>query len=123
MGDRVVTSRLLAIAMLLLMSSSSEALAHASLLTAVPQPGAVVAGGDVSIELRFDSRLDSRFSKIELLKPDGDAAPLTLQAADSQSTLKARGTELNEGPYVLRWRVLSIDGHANQGEIKFQVGR
>ena len=116
-------SRLLVFSTILLMCLSSRALAHASLLESVPQPGAVVAGDNVTIELRFDSRLDVRFSRIELLKPNGDAAPLTLQAADSQSLLKARGTELEEGPYTLRWRVLSVDGHANQGEIKFQIGR
>jgi copper resistance protein C len=117
-------ARLLLFSTILLMCLSSRALAHASLLESVPQPGAVVAGDNVTIELRFDSRLDVRFSRIELLKPNGDAAPLTLlQAADSQSLLKARGTELEEGPYILRWRVLSVDGHANQGEIKFQIGR
>ena len=116
-------SRSLAFSMILPMCSISQALAHASLLESVPQPGAVVAGDDVSIELRFDSRLDARFSRVELLKSGGDAAPLTLPASDSQNILKARGTGLDDGPYVLRWRVLSVDGHANQGEIKFQIGR
>jgi len=116
-------SRSLALSMILALCSMSRALAHASLLEAAPQPGAVVLGDNLSIELRFDSRIDQRFSRIELLKPDGEAAPLTLQAADSPSILKARGTGLDEGPYVLRWRVLSVDGHANQGEIKFQMGR
>jgi len=116
-------SRALAISMILLVCLGSRALAHASLLEAVPQPGAVVAGDNVSIELRFDSRLDARFSRLELVKPDGGAALLTPQAADSRSILKARATELDEGSYVLRWRVLSVDGHANQGEIKFQIGR
>ncbi len=123
MGDRVTMSRPLAFSMLLLTCLTSQALAHASLLAAVPRPGTVVTGDNVSIELRFDSRLDARFSRLELVKPDGGAAPLTLLAADSQSILKAKGTELGEGPYILRWRVLSVDGHANQGEVKFQIGR
>jgi len=113
----------LAFSLILLMGSVSEALAHASLLHAVPEPGAVVTGDHVAIELRFDSRVDQRFSRMELLKPDGDAAPLASQAGDSQSILKATGTGLDEGPYILRWRVLSVDGHANQGEIKFRIGR
>jgi len=118
-----MTLRTIAFGMLLLMATNSQAAAHASLLEAVPQPGAVVAGDRVAIELRFDSRLDVRFSRMELLRPDGNAAPLTLQATDSQSQLKAGAVDLEAGPYVLRWRVLSIDGHANQGEIKFQVRR
>ena len=115
-------SRLLAFSMLL-MCSGSQAEAHASLLQAVPEPGAVVAGDDVSIELRFDSRIDPRFSNLELLKAGSDAAALSLQAAESQNTLKARATGLEDGPYLLRWRVLSVDGHANQGDIKFRIGR
>jgi methionine-rich copper-binding protein CopC len=118
-----MTLRSIAFAILLLIGSNSHAAAHASLLEAAPQPGAVVAGDSVAIELRFDSRLDVRFSRLELLKPDGNAALLTLQAADSPSQLKARAGDLDAGPYILRWRVLSVDGHANQGEIKFQVGR
>ncbi len=116
-------ARSLAFATMLLMCSASQALAHASLLQSVPEPGAVVAGDDVAIELRFDSRLDPRFSRLELLKAGSDAAALSLQAAESQNTVKARATGLEEGPYVLRWRVLSVDGHANQGEIKFRIGR
>jgi len=112
-----------AFSILLLMCPSSQAFAHASLLEAVPQPGAVVVGNNVSIELRFDSRLDPRFSQMELLKSNGDSAPLALQAVDSQIILKSKSSELKEGPYVLRWRVLSVDGHANQGEIKFRIGR
>ncbi len=113
----------IAVGLLLLIAANSQAAAHASLLDATPQPGAVVVGDSVSIDLHFDSRLDARFSRLDLLRPDGNAAPLTLQAADSQSQLKARAADLDAGPYILRWRVLSIDGHANQGEIKFQVGR
>jgi copper resistance protein C len=116
-------SRSLAFSMMLVMCSGSQAQAHASLLQALPEPGAVVAGDVVSIELRFDSRLDPRFSNLELLKAGSDAAALSLQAAESQNTLKARAAGLEEGPYVLHWRVLSVDGHANQGEIKFQIGR
>jgi methionine-rich copper-binding protein CopC len=117
-------SRSLAFSMLLLTCSSPQAMAHASLLQAVPEPGAVVAAGDVPIELRFDSRLDPRFSNVELLKAGSEAtAALSLQAAESQNLLKAKATGLEEGPYVLRWRVLSVDGHANQGEIKFRIGR
>lgn len=116
-------SRSIAFSMLLLICWSSQALAHASLLKAFPEPGAVVAGDEVSIELRFDSRVDPRFSNLELLKPGGEAAALSRQAAESQNILKARATGLVDGPYVLRWRVLSVDGHANQGEIKFRIGR
>ncbi|WP_363349356.1 copper resistance CopC family protein [Methylocystis echinoides] len=116
-----MTWRLLTLSTVLFMHATSSAVAHASLIQASPQPGAVVAGDRVSIELRFDSRLDARFSGLKLLRADDNQAALTMESANSPSVLRASGTGLTEGRYVLYWRVLSVDGHANQGEIKFEV--
>ncbi|MGJ0507301.1 MAG: copper resistance CopC family protein [Methylocystis sp.] len=108
---------------LLLICCASEAVAHASLLEAVPGPDARVGGDSVSIELRFDSRLDPRFSRLKLVRSDNSPATLILRRGMAPSVLSATSQGLDEGQYILRWQVLSVDGHANQGEIKFQVGR
>jgi copper resistance protein C len=107
----------------LLVFSVLRASAHSSLLEATPHDGAVVAAGDVAIELRFDSRLDPRFSRLTVVGPDGSQSALTLQAGDRPGVLKATGTRLGEGRYLLHWRVLSVDGHTEQGQVKFDVGR
>ncbi len=114
--------RLFAFSFAFLALAASRAFAHASLLEASPEPGSVVSANAVTIELRFDSRLDPRFSRLTLARPDGDETPLTLETGDARSVLKARVTDLGEGNYVLHWRVLGVDGHANQGDIKFRVG-
>jgi methionine-rich copper-binding protein CopC len=113
--------RPLAYSMAFLMCSAAGATAHSSLLEAVPHDGAVVAAGDVPIELRFDSRLDPRFSQLAVVKPDGSRSVLTLQVGDKPGILKATGTRLSRGSYLLHWRVLSVDGHADQGQISFEV--
>jgi copper resistance protein C len=100
-----------------------QAAAHSSLLEATPHDGAVVPAGDVAIELRFDSRLDPRFSRLTVIGPDGSQSALTLHVGDRPGVLKATGTRLSEGRYLLHWRVLSVDGHAEQGQIKFGVGQ
>jgi hypothetical protein len=115
--------RPLAYSVALLMSFAPDAIAHSSLLEAVPHDGAVVAAGDVSIELRFDSRLDPRFSQVTVFKSDGSWSVLTLQVGDRPGILKATRTSLSAGHYSLHWRVLSVDGHADQGQIRFEVGR
>ena len=115
--------RLFAFSFAFLALAASRAFAHASLLEASPEPGSVVSANAVTIELRFDSRLDPRFSRLTLVRPDGDEAALALETGDARSVLKARATDLGEGNYVLHWRVLGVDGHANQGDIKFRVGR
>ncbi|RTL84251.1 MAG: copper resistance protein CopC [Hyphomicrobiales bacterium] len=109
--------------MILLAGSVAHAAAHASLLSSAPAPGAVVAGGEVSIELRFDSRLDPRFSQLKLVREDGAAAVLRIEAGGPSDALKATGTGLREGRYRLHWQVLGVDGHASRGDVAFQVGR
>ncbi len=107
----------------LLAFSVLRASAHSSLLESTPQDGGTVGAGDVAIELRFDSRLDLRFSRVIVIGPDGSQSALRLQTGDRPGVLKATGTRLGEGRYLLHWRVLSVDGHAEQGQIKFDVGR
>lgn len=114
--------RPLAYSIAFLMCSTLGATAHSSLLEAVPHDGAVVAAGDVSVLLRFDSRLDPRFSQVTVFKPDGSRSVLTLQVGDKPGVLKATGTRLGKGRYLLHWRVLSVDGHADQGQVSFEVG-
>lgn len=114
-------SGLLALSLLLLIASASDARAHASLLAANPPPGGVVAGDSASIELRFDSRLDPRFSRLALRAADGGETLLTIEAGESSNVMKAKANGLGAGRYHLLWRVLSVDGHANRGEIKFSV--
>ncbi len=114
--------RPLAYSIAVLLCSAPGATAHSSLLEAVPHEGAVVAAGDLSVELRFDSRIDPRFSQLTVFAPDGSRSVLKLQVGDKPSVLKATGTRLGIGRYLLHWRVLSVDGHADQGQISFEVG-
>ncbi len=114
--------RFFAFSAALLVSYEPGATAHSSLLEAVPGEGAVVAAGDVAIELRFDSRLDPRFSRLTISGADGSPSVLPLQIEDRPGVLKATGTGLGEGGYLLHWRVLSVDGHAGEGQIRFRVG-
>jgi copper resistance protein C len=97
------------------------ALAHAVLLSSTPQKDAAVSGPDITINLKYNSRVDGARSSLSLLKPDGTVEQidgLTQPAADS---LSATGHKLTKGAYVLRWQVLSSDGHITRGVVPFQV--
>ncbi len=118
-----MTWRPLVISIVFLSCASLDAKAHSSLVEASPQEGATVSGDAIAIRLRFDSRIDPRFSALTLYRPDGGQAALTLQAGSPPAVLEAAGTGLGEGRYLLRWRVLGVDGHASQGQIHFNVGR
>jgi methionine-rich copper-binding protein CopC len=109
------------------LAAAPAAWAHAIILESSPAVNATVAGPDVDITLRFNSRIDRARSSISLA---GRTAPqvarptaLSLIAADSPDVLKTRAAGLAPGHYTLRWQVLSVDGHITRGDIPFTVGR
>jgi methionine-rich copper-binding protein CopC len=96
-------------------------LAHAVLLEAKPTANGVVAGPDISVELRFNSRIDSARSRLTLVLPDHTVVLVSLQPSTTLGELKAQLNGLHAGAYTLRWQVLASDGHITRGEIPFEV--
>jgi hypothetical protein len=96
------------------------ALAHAMLIGSSPQAHAVVQGPETSIELKYNSRVDAARSTLVLVAPDGKTTPLPASQS-GPGTLTAKAQQLTKGSYVLRWQVLSSDGHISRGEIPFAV--
>ena len=97
------------------------ALAHAVLLSSTPQKNAAVTGPDVTINLKYNSRVDGARSTLSLLKPDGTVVRIGTPEQTAPDVLSATGHGLSKGTYVLRWQVLASDGHITRGEVPFQV--
>jgi copper resistance protein C len=105
----------------LLAASSRPALAHAVLVNSTPQKNAAVSGPDITINLKYNSRVDGARSTLSLLKPDGTVERIGTPAQRAPDVLSATGHGLAKGAYVLRWQVLATDGHITRGEVPFQV--
>jgi len=105
----------------LLAASSRPALAHAVLVSSTPQKNAAVSGPDITINLKYNSRIDGARSTLSLLKPDGTVEKIGAPAQVAPDVLSATGHGLAKGAYVLRWQVLAADGHITRGEVPFQV--
>jgi methionine-rich copper-binding protein CopC len=105
----------------LLAASSRPALAHAVLVSSTPQKNAAVSGPDITINLKYNSRIDGARSTLSLLKPDGTVEKIGAPAQVAPDVLSATGHGLAKGAYVLRWQVLATDGHITRGEVPFQV--
>jgi copper resistance protein C len=101
--------------------SPRMALAHAVLLTSTPQKDGAVSGPDIAISLKYNSRVDGARSSLTLLKPDGSVERVGALTQPLPDTLSATGHKLAKGAYVLRWQVLSSDGHITRGEVPFHV--
>jgi len=95
--------------------------AHAILLEAAPAKSSTVAGPDVSVRLRFNSRIDGARSQVSIVLPDRGVRALQLDRQTSPDVLAARARGLKSGAHRLRWQVLASDGHITRGEYGFQV--
>jgi methionine-rich copper-binding protein CopC len=105
----------------ILAAGSRPALAHAVLVSSTPQKNTAVSGPDITINLKYNSRVDGARSTLSLLKPDGTVEKIGAPAQLAPDVLSATGHGLAKGAYVLRWQVLATDGHITRGEVPFQV--
>lgn len=97
------------------------AFAHAIVVSAMPAVDARVPRGPLHIQLEFNSRIDLDRSRIMLQGPDNAERPVALSHDAPVGTLAGSANVTLPGPWKLRWRVLSTDGHITRGEIPFRV--
>jgi copper resistance protein C len=53
--------------------------------------------------------------------PDGGERELRLEDEGRPNVMKSKAANLFPGVYILRWYVLSSDGHITRGTIPFRV--
>ena len=94
------------------------AAAHAVLLESSPPPKAEVLGSKVEFNLRYNSRVDAKRSRLSLQSPNG-TRNLEVRQGKSEAELSARAEGLSPGQHVLHWDVLSVDGHVSRGVLPF----
>jgi copper resistance protein C len=100
---------------------STVAWAHAVLLSAQPGQNSTLAGPDVAVLLKYNSRVDAQHSTLTLIAPDGKAEKVDIGSQPAPGVLSAKLTGLVKGAYELRWQVLAIDGHITRGKVLFQI--
>jgi len=119
-GRRVAAAALFFFA-ILIAATPKLALAHAVLVSSNPQKNSVVSGPDIAIHLKYNSRVDGGRSALSLLKPDGTVERISGLTQPTPDSVSATTKGLAKGAYVLRWQVLSDDGHITRGEVPFRV--
>lgn len=107
---------------LLLFIDPEPARGHAIVIESSPRSGEVVSRLPSAIVLRFNSRIESALSRVAVTGPGADSVPLTpaTQAAGPDGLLVPLPS-LEPGVYLVRWRVLSADGHVTQGVLRFTL--
>lgn len=96
--------------------------AHAVLVASTPSAHDTVKGPEITVHLKFNSRIDSGHSRLYLVDPGGKVQMLTLAPQGTPDALAAKTVKLGaSGAYTIRWQALASDGHITRGEIPFMV--
>jgi copper resistance protein C len=118
----------LLLAVLLTLASPGAVAPHAIVLESSPVHDAVLARAPAEVTLRFNSRIERRFTRVTLARADQAPVPVAMPEGDDAAappdrlriSLGSLGP-LGPGVYVLRYRVLAVDGHTTEGALRFTV--
>jgi methionine-rich copper-binding protein CopC len=112
------------LALLLLLLAPPAVTSHAIVLESSPAPDAVLSRAPRQVTLRFNSRIEKRLTRVTLARADEAPAPVALAEGETAATpdrLTIPLPPLGPGVYVLRYRVLAVDGHITEGALRFTV--
>lgn len=106
------------------LGSATSASAHDEIIATTPTADANVAPGQVKVSITFNEPVmqmgNNEGIEIQVTGPDGSATVLPCLMVDG-ATIWALDDTKTEGTYVVDWRSVSNDGHANSGSFNFVV--
>ena len=107
-------------AILLAVSASTAAYAHAFLDHAEPRVGSTVPTAPRELVLSYTQNLEPAFSSVEVTDANGARVDLG-KPKISAGTMRVGLKQLAPGSYRVRWKVLSVDTHTTEGSFTFHV--
>lgn len=113
----------LAAAAVLIVAHGSAADAHAFLDRAEPSVGSTPATPPSQVRIWFTEALERAFSTIAVTDAQGrhvERGKATVDAQDPK-LLEVGLAPLAPGSYKVKWRVISVDTHATEGDFTFTV--
>jgi copper transport protein len=115
---------LAALTVAIVLALASPAFAHATLLTTTPAPGTTYDASPPAVDLRFSEPVEVAIGDIRVF--DGKAQRVVTGApkhpGGDGNQVSVSLPELDDGTYVVTWRVISADTHPVEGAFTFQVG-
>lgn len=112
------------LALLALLAFPGPASAHDHLTTMTPGVGSSNATLPVAVSLRFDDAVATIGATLVVLGPSGAtiSEPHATVVGSRISVPIKPGTASTNGSYVVRYRIISVDGHEVHGSLAFGVG-
>jgi len=110
------------VALLVVSSAPGNAKAHAVLIDTEPKVGAILTESPARILLTFNERIGTSFSSLRVLNFEGNELFAGRAERFASATLGVIPPSLDDGTYIVIWRITSADGHPVEGSFTFQVG-
>lgn len=103
----------------------APAWSHAYLVRSTPAARSVVARAPERVQLWFNERLEPAYSSLSVQNASGVPVDQrdVLVGPDDRRRLSVGVPALSPGRYVVRYRVLSVDGHVVESTFAFTVKR
>lgn len=123
-SQRRTVRRLVLAAALALVGSvllAGPASAHASLISTDPTEGQVLASAPSRATFTFDEPVRSTSGGVHLFNAAGKELDADAKTRDDALLVDLPGG-LEDGTYVVAWRVVSADGHPVAGALTFSIG-
>ena len=114
---------MMALALVVLLLAPTPGWSHAVLVRSTPAARAALARPPERVQLWFNERLEPAYSRVSVWDTDGrqvDATDAAVDVADP-TRLSVGVPGLASGTYLVKFRVLSVDGHLVQSQFPFTV--
>ncbi|UMP05890.1 copper resistance CopC family protein [Amycolatopsis sp. EV170708-02-1] len=106
----------------LALACAQPAMAHSVLVSSDPAKDSSLASAPAAVTLVFNEPLDSGFTELTVLGPDGtshwEGGKPVITGEKLSAPLRALGAA---GVYTVRYRVVSADGHPVSGSVPFTL--
>ncbi|WP_344739197.1 copper resistance CopC family protein [Microbacterium awajiense] len=105
------------------MASAVPAAAHDELLGSYPAAGSTIDGSPAEITLTFSGELltDLQSATIEVIASNGQDVAVDDPSVVDTSITQHLDPDPPDGAFVVRWKVVSSDGHPISGEYTYSV--
>ena len=102
---------------------AGQSLAHAVIESTEPAANSVLSKAPNSVSLNFDEPVDTALGWMRVFDSEGErVVTANLGRGEGDDWVRAAMPELENGGYLVVWRVMSADGHAVEGAFGFQIG-
>jgi len=108
------------VALVLVACPATQACAHASLVSADPRDGSVLAQAPQRIELRFNESVTA--GAVTLIDAQGRSRGDAKLEATADTIVMMLPSDLPQGSQIVSYRVISQDGHPVAGSVVFSIG-